>query len=96
MGGATSNVAGVSRAGMHLPTVSRAQFARENLVYNLGQIRNGYVKDFIRRRFVCDSLKEGGALMEDGWPRLSSEACFGVRIKVWNPWRAKKKPPSAC
>ena len=51
---------------MHLPTVSRAQFAGENLVHNPGQIRNGYVKDFIRRRSIFDSLKEGRALKEDG------------------------------
>lgn len=55
-----SNVAIVSRAGMHLLTVSRAYFARENLVYNPGQIRNGYVKEFIRRRFIFGSLKDNG------------------------------------
>ena len=40
--------------------VSRAQFAGENLVHNLGQIKNGHVKEFIRRRFVFDSLEDGG------------------------------------
>lgn len=59
---------------MHLLTVSRAQFAGENLVHNPGQIMNSHVKEFIRRRFLFDSLKEGGTLKEDGWPRLSSEA----------------------
>ena len=65
-----SNVVGVSRAGMHLLTVC-AQFAGENLVHNPGQIMDSHV---IRRRFVFDSLKEGGALKEDDWSRLSSEA----------------------
>ena len=45
---------------MHLLTVSCAQFARENLVHNPGQIRNGYVKEFIRRRFVFGGLKDDG------------------------------------
>ena len=81
---------------MHLTTVARAQFARENLVYNLGQIRNGFVKDFIRRRFVFDSLKEDKTLMEDGWPRLASEECFGVRIKGLESLAREKKKPFAC
>jgi hypothetical protein len=51
-----SNGAGVSRAGMHLLTVC-AQFAREDLVHNLAQRMNSHV---IRRRFVFNSLKEGG------------------------------------
>lgn len=39
---------------------SRAQFAGKNLVHNLGQIKNGHVEEFIRRRFVFDSLEDGG------------------------------------
>ena len=40
--------------------LSCVQFAGENLVHNPGQIRNGYVKEFIRRRFVFGSLKDDG------------------------------------
>ena len=63
-----SSVAGASWAGMHLLTVC-AQFARENLVHNLGQIMDSHV---IRRRFVFNSLKEGG----DAQGRWLVEAFF--------------------
>ena len=62
----------VSRVGMHLLTLSRAQFAKGTLVHNPGQIRNGYVKEFIRRRFVFGRRKdEGGAKL-----RWLAEAFF--------------------
>ncbi len=68
---------GVSRAGMHLLTVSRAQFAGENFVHNPGRIMNSHVKESIGRRFVFDSLKEGG----DAQGRWLAEAFFSVAKK---------------
>ncbi len=43
---------------MHLLTVSRAQFAENNLVRDLGQIINSHVEGFIPQIWI-NSLKEG-------------------------------------
>ena len=62
-------------SGRHASTDGLACTIRwRRFVHNPGQIMNSHVKEFIRRRFLFDSLKEGGTLKEDGWPRPSSEA----------------------